>query len=67
MSSNERICFIYLTECPVGYYGNNCDKKCMCNNAACDVVTGVCDCPAGVMPPSCTDSKKITNYACSKK
>lgn len=58
--------FIHFTECNVGFYGNNCDKRCKCNNASCDVVTGVCDCPAGVMPPSCTDSKTLVDPTCSK-
>ena len=48
---------IHFTECNLGLYGNNCDKNCSCNNASCDVVTGVCDCPAGLMPPSCAHSK----------
>lgn len=58
--------FIHYTECNVGYYGNNCDKKCNCNSAPCDVVTGICDCPAGTMLPSCTDSKTLTYPTYSK-
>lgn len=57
--------FIYFIECNVGYYGNNCDKKCKCNNVLCDVVIGVCDCLVGVRFLSCIDSKIFIDFICS--
>ena len=35
-------------ECNDGFYGNNCSKKCLCqNDALCDNVNGFCKCQPG--------------------
>lgn len=42
------------TNCPSGYYGENCDQVCRClNNSSCDAETGSCICAPGWTGDDC--------------
>lgn len=44
------------TNCPTGYYGENCDQVCRClNNSSCDPDTGRCICSAGWTGADCSE------------
>lgn len=47
-----------LSECPFGYYGENCSNGCgnCLNNSTCDHLTGACTkgCEPGYKEPKCT-------------
>lgn len=48
----------FLTECPPGRYGVNCQLDCRCqNNGTCDRVTGGCQCTGGFYGHSCEHGK----------
>ncbi|KAL4617104.1 N-acetylglucosamine-1-phosphodiester alpha-N-acetylglucosaminidase isoform X1 [Arapaima gigas] len=41
-------------ECPLGFYGDACNRTCSCaNGATCDPVRGLCSCPPGFQGDSC--------------
>ena len=46
------------TECPEDFYGQDCLEECLCQNgAACDFITGMCNCTAGFTGALCTMSE----------
>ncbi len=56
--SNKITILHRLTECPEGYYGDDCAGVCACENVArCDHITGECNCPAGWTGEACSEGK----------
>jgi len=47
------------SECPDGFYGQDCLDECSCENGDCHHVTGVCNCSAGYVGSSCSMSKSL--------
>lgn len=44
--------------CPAGFYGQNCEEVCQCQNGAeCDFITGGCTCTIGWSGEYCNSSK----------
>lgn len=45
---DQDVCPVCLSACPAGFYGRNCQQRCLCQNGGtCDPATGACACPAG--------------------
>ena len=54
--SNWKNYFVIQLECPIGKYGQNCERKCKClNGGKCDHVTGQCDCKVGFYGDTCLE------------
>jgi len=46
----------FITVCPEGTFGDNCEQECQCQNGAnCNHVDGTCVCSAGYMGTTCSD------------
>ncbi|XP_045192080.2 N-acetylglucosamine-1-phosphodiester alpha-N-acetylglucosaminidase-like [Mercenaria mercenaria] len=51
------------SSCKVGWYGNQCDQRCQCeNNASCDSVSGRCSCEPGYSGRLCQYRCKLGYY-----
>lgn len=52
--------FWYFAECPPGFYGASCGRRCQCRNGAnCDPVTGQCSCQPGYTGYFCQKGKYL--------
>lgn len=52
------VCGFLFSECPFGFFGKNCSKKCNLTCKGCNSVSGVCDrgCHAGWKGDYCQES-----------
>lgn len=51
------------TLCPRGFYGDECQKECDCQNeSSCDQISGVCSCSRGWQGPKCNMPCKPGKY-----
>lgn len=58
------------TRCPIGYYGDDCQSLCKCNNnSSCDPITGACVCARGWEGSDCSQPCKHGWYGvrCKEK
>ena len=54
------VCFHTYVGCSGGFFGDNCEEVCLCQNgAACHFVTGECTCTVGWNGTYC-DQRKCT-------
>lgn len=45
---------VFLPECPAGFYGADCQQRCLCQNGAtCNKTNGKCTCASGWMGTAC--------------
>lgn len=50
--------FLPVSGCPWGFYGLDCQEKCLClNGGSCNHISGECSCPAGWIGPFCNLSE----------
>lgn len=50
--------FVPVSACPWGFYGLDCQEKCLClNGGSCNHISGECSCPAGWIGPFCNLSE----------
>lgn len=56
--------WLYLADCPAGYWGINCAERCQCKNSGeCDTVTGECICPPGYFGRMCEEGRSLFESA----
>ena len=48
--------FLISKACSHGYFGDDCNQRCMCDNGDCDHVTGNCTCWSGWVGQTCNRS-----------
>ncbi len=54
------VCFFFIPECPAGFYGANCQQRCLCQNGAtCNKTNGKCTCASGWMGTACELGKTL--------
>ena len=72
IADSFNICCIHLsmysvcprTECPDGFYGEDCGEKCECENKGrCDHQTGRCTCTPGWRGRTCTKREYCTFFS----
>ncbi|KAJ7993401.1 hypothetical protein DPEC_G00272060 [Dallia pectoralis] len=55
---------VYNCTCAQGFYGNNCEEECLCQNGGvCTDINGTCDCPSGFTGLYC--QFEVTQTPCS--
>ena len=60
MSSYIITISLAMTECPDGFFGQDCLDVCTCqNNASCHFITGMCNCTIGFTGATCSMSKYL--------
>lgn len=51
---NTETWFVFLPECPAGFYGADCRQRCLCQNGAtCNQTSGTCTCASGWTGTAC--------------